>query len=138
VVRIMSDPNTMIASDGEVVPFGQTAPHPRSYGTFVRVLARYVREKHVLTLQEAVRKMTSMPAQRVGLADRGVLRPGMKADVAVWDPDRIQDKATFEQPHQYAEGVNWVLVNGVVVFDGSAMTPARPGRMLYGPAYAAK
>jgi N-acyl-D-amino-acid deacylase len=138
VVRILQDPNTMVASDGEVVQFGQAAPHPRSYGTFVRVLARYVREKHVLTLQEAVRKMTSMPAARVGLGDRGILRPGMKADVAIWDAERILDRATFEKPHQYAQGVTGVIVNGVVVFDGAAMTPARPGRILYGPAYAGK
>ena len=138
VVQILRDPNTMVASDGEVVKFGQSAPHPRSYGTFVRVLARYVREKHVLTLQEAVRKMTSMPAARVGLADRGILRAGMKADVAIWDPDRILDTATFDKPHQYAEGVRCVIVNGVIVFDGKAMTPARPGRILYGPAFTGK
>jgi N-acyl-D-amino-acid deacylase len=138
VVRILQDPNTMVASDGEVVQFGQAAPHPRSYGTFVRVLARYVREQHVITLQEAVRKMTSMPAGRVGLADRGVLRAGMKADVAIWDADRILDTATFEKPHQYAQGVGFVIVNGIVVFEGGAMTAARPGQILYGPAYSGK
>ncbi len=138
VVRILQDPNTMVASDGEVVPFGQSAPHPRSYGTFVRVLGRYVREQHVITLQDAVRKMTSMPAQRTGLGDRGILRPGMKADIAIWDADRILDTATFENPHQYAQGVSVVFVNGVAVFQSGAMTPARPGRILYGPAYAGK
>jgi N-acyl-D-amino-acid deacylase len=133
VERILRDPNTMIGSDGEVVVFGQTAPHPRSYGTFVRVLARYVREKHILTLPDAVRKMTSMPAQRTGLADRGVLRPGMKADMAIWDPARIVDMATFDKPHQYADGVSTVIVNGTVVFESGRMTAARPGRVLLGP-----
>ncbi len=79
--------------------------------------------------------MTSFPAQRVGLLDRGVLRPGMKADIAIWDAATIADKATFEQPHQYAVGVHTVIVNGQVVFENGAMTPARPGRVLYGPAY---
>jgi dihydroorotase/N-acyl-D-amino-acid deacylase len=133
--RILKDPVTMIASDGEVPIFGQAAPHPRSYGTFVRVLGRYVRERGVIPLPEAVRKMTSFPAQRVGLLDRGVLRPGMKADIAVWDAATIADKATFEQPHQYAAGVHTVIVNGQIVFENGAMTPARPGRVLYGPAY---
>ncbi len=133
--RILRDPVTMIASDGEVPVFGRASPHPRSYGTFVRVLGRYVRERRVIALADAVRKMTSFPAQRVGLLDRGVLRPGMKADIAIWDAATIADKATFEQPHQYAVGVHAVIVNGQVVFEHGAMTPARPGRVLYGPAY---
>ena len=133
--RILRDPATMIASDGEVPVFGQASPHPRSYGTFVRVLGRYVRERRVLTLPDAVRKMTSFPAQRAGLEDRGLLRPGMKADVAVWDAGRIADKATYERPHQYAVGVDTVIVNGQVVFERGAMTPARPGSVLRGPAW---
>jgi dihydroorotase/N-acyl-D-amino-acid deacylase len=133
--RILKDPVTMIASDGEVPVFGRASPHPRSYGTFARVLGRYVRERRAIPLAEAVRKMTSFPAQRVGLLDRGVLRPGMKADIAVWDAATIADTATFEQPHQYAVGVHTVIVNGQVVFDNGAMTPARPGKVLYGPAY---
>ena len=133
--RILRDPATMIASDGEVPVFGQASPHPRSYGTFVRVLGRYVRERRVLTLPDAVRKMTSFPAQRAGLEDRGLLRPGMKADVAVWDAGRIADKATYERPHQYAVGVDTVIVNGQVVFEHGAMTPARPGSVLRGPAW---
>lgn len=132
--RILKHPATMVASDGEVTTFGQASPHPRSYGTFVRVLGRYVREKKLLTLEEAVRKMTAMPAGRIGLADRGLLRPGMKADLAVFDPDRVADTATFEKPHQYAEGVSLVVVNGEVVFENGAMTAARPGRILLGPA----
>jgi N-acyl-D-aspartate/D-glutamate deacylase len=133
--RILKDPATMIASDGEVPIFGRASPHPRSYGTFVRVLGRYVREKGVIPLAEAVRKMTSLPAQRVGLLDRGLMRPGMKADIAVWDAATIADTATFERPHQYAVGVHTVIVNGQVVFEQGAMTPARPGRVLYGPAH---
>jgi dihydroorotase/N-acyl-D-amino-acid deacylase len=134
VVRIMRHAATMIASDGEIPRFGRGNPHPRSYGTFARVLGVYVREKRVLTLEDAVRKMTSLPAARVGLPDRGVLRPGMKADIAVFDPDRVRDLATFQAPHQYAEGFLAVIVNGAVVFENGAMTPARPGRVLYGPA----
>jgi dihydroorotase/N-acyl-D-amino-acid deacylase len=133
--RILKDPVTMIASDGEVPVFGKASPHPRSYGTFVRVLGRYVRERHAIPLAEAVRKMTSFPAQRVGLLDRGLLRPGMKADIAIWDAATIADRATYEQPHQYAAGVQTVIVNGQVVYEDGTMTPARPGRVLYGPAY---
>ena len=131
--RILAHPATMIASDGEITIFGRAAPHPRSYGTFARILSRYVREKHIITLEDAVRKMTSLPAARVGLTDRGVLRPGMKADLAVFDADRVRDMATFEKPHQYAEGFAYVIVNGEIVYEKGAMTAARPGRVIYGP-----
>src|SRR6185295_13873327 len=124
--RVIVHPAAMIASDGEVPIFGRGAPHPRSYGTFARVLAVYVREKKLLTLEEAIRKMTSLPAARLGLADRGLLRPGMKADVVVLDPAAVRDRATYEKPHQYAEGVSLVLVNGEPVLDGDRMTGARP------------
>lgn len=137
LVRVLAHPATMIASDGEVTVFGQAHPHPRSYGTFVRVLGRYAREQKVITLEEAVRKMSSFPAQRLGLPDRGLLKPGMKADLVIFDPVRIGDRATFEQPHQYAEGVTAVLVNGEVVFENGAATAARPGRVLRGPAFQA-
>jgi len=136
--RILKAPETMIASDGEVPVFGKASPHPRSYGTFVRVLGRYVRERHVITLADAVRRMTSFPAWRAGLHDRGLLRPGMKADIAIWDADRIGDTATYAQPHQYAVGVSRVIVNGQVVFEDGHMTAARPGRVLYGPAWVAQ
>jgi len=132
--RILVHPATMIASDGEVPIFGQGAPHPRSYGTFVRVLAVYVREKKLLTLEDAVRKMSSYPAARIGLSDRGILRPGMKADITVFDPATVRDAATFEKPHQYAMGFPYVIVNGQIVYENGAMTAARPGRVLYGPA----
>lgn len=134
--RILRHPATMIASDGEVTIFGRANPHPRSYGTWARVLGRYVRELKVLTLEDAVHKMTAFPAQRIGLADRGVLREGMKADIAVFDPASVRDRATFEQPHQYAEGFTLVVINGEVAFENGAMTAARPGRVLYGPATA--
>jgi dihydroorotase/N-acyl-D-amino-acid deacylase len=131
--RILRHPATMIGSDGEVPIFGEANPHPRSYGTFVRVLGRYVRELHVITLEDAVHKMSAFPAQRIGLADRGVLRPGLKADIAIFDPDTVRDRATFEQPHQYAEGVTQVIVSGQVAFEDGKMTAARPGRILLGP-----
>jgi dihydroorotase/N-acyl-D-amino-acid deacylase len=136
VVRILASPFTMIGSDGEIPTFGKGSPHPRSYGTFVRVLGVYVREKRLLGLEEAVRRMTSFPAARLGLADRGLLRPGMKADIAVFDPATVRDTASFERPHQYAEGVPLVLVNGVPVVEAGSMTGARPGQVLFGPATA--
>ena len=133
VERIMKHPTTMIGSDGEVPTFGRANPHPRSYGTFARVLGLYVREKKTLTLEEAVRKMSAFPAARLGLADRGLVRPGMKADLVIFDPARVRDTATFEKPHSYADGVTHVVVNGAVIFQDGAMTATRPGRVLYGP-----
>jgi len=132
--RILRHPATMIGSDGEIPIFGEASPHPRSYGTFARVLGRYVRELKVISLEEAVRKMAAFPAQRIGLADRGVLREGMKADIAIFDLAAVRDLATFERPHQYAEGVAQVIVNGQVAFEDGKMTVARPGRVLLGPA----
>jgi N-acyl-D-aspartate/D-glutamate deacylase len=133
LVRIMRHPATMVASDGEVPVYGRANPHPRSYGTFARVLGVYVREKKVLALEDAVRKMSAFPAARLGLTDRGVLRPGMKADIAIFDAATVRDTATFEKPHQYAEGFSQVIVNGQVIFENGEMTPARPGRVLHGP-----
>jgi len=135
VVRILRSPFTMIASDGEIPVFGQAAPHPRSYGTFTRVLAVYVREKKVLTLEEAVRRMSGYPAERLKLWDRGLLRPGMKADVVVFDPDKIADKAEYQRPHQYSVGVHEVIVNGKLALHNDSVTAERPGRVLYGPAH---
>jgi len=129
--RILRHPATMIASDGGIPIYGQANPHPRNYGTFARVLAVYVRELNMITLEEAVRKMSSFPAQRIGLTDRGLLRPGMKADIAVFDPARVRDAATFEKPHQYAEGFSTVVVNGRIVLDSGNITAARPGKVLY-------
>ena len=109
--------------------------HPRAYGTFPRVLGRYVREERVLTLADAIRKMTSLPAQVLRLEDRGRLRQGYWADIVVFDPERIIDRATYEEPHQYSEGIEYVLVNGVVVLDAGEHTGARPGRAILGPGY---
>jgi dihydroorotase/N-acyl-D-amino-acid deacylase len=133
--RILVHPATMVASDGEIPIFGRASPHPRSYGTFVRVLGLYVRERKLLPLETAVQKMSALPAQRLGLSDRGVLRTGLKADIAIFDPATVRDTATFEKPHSYAEGVMHVIVNGQVVFENGRMTAARPGRVLMGPAH---
>ena len=105
-------------------------PHPRSVGTYPRVLARYVREVGLLTLEKAIRKMTSLPAQRTGLLHRGVIRPGAFADLVIFDPERIIDRATFIDPHQYAEGIETVILNGKVVFQDGHLTDKRPGRVL--------
>jgi dihydroorotase/N-acyl-D-amino-acid deacylase len=135
VVRIMRSPYTMIASDGEIPVFGQASPHPRSYGTFARVLGVYVREKHVLTLEDAVRRMSGYPAQRLKIWDRGLVRPGMKADVVVLDPDTIADRAQYDKPHQYSVGVRDIIVNGKLALRNGEVTSERPGRVLYGPAH---
>jgi dihydroorotase/N-acyl-D-amino-acid deacylase len=124
----------MIGSDGEIPLFGAGVPHPRSYGTFTRVLGRYVRERKILTLEEAVRRMSSFPAARLGLSERGLLRPGMKADLVIFDPATIRDTATFALPHQYAEGVLHVFVNGKPVVLNGKVTQERPGEVIYGPA----
>lgn len=135
VERIMRYPGTMIASDGGIPVFGEDVPHPRNYGTFARVLGRYVRERNVLSLEDAVRRMTSLPAARFRIPDRGLLRPGMKADVTVFDAGTVIDKSEFAKPHQYAEGFSHVLVNGTPVLVDGKMLPARPGRALYGPGH---
>jgi dihydroorotase/N-acyl-D-amino-acid deacylase len=137
LVRILRHPATMIASDGEIPVFGRNHPHPRSYGTFARVLGVYARDKKLIPLELAVHKMSALPAQRLGLVDRGVLRPGLKADVAIFDPAKVRDTATFEKPHAYADGVTYVIINGEVAFESGAMTAARSGRVLYGPSYRA-
>jgi len=111
-------------------PFGQIKHHPRALGAFPRVLGHYARELGLFPLEEAVRRMTSLPARRVGLLDRGLLRPGMAADVVVFDPDRIRDRATFEEPNVYSEGIDTVIVNGRPVLAGGVMTGERPGRPL--------
>ena len=112
---------------------GRSHPHPRYYGTFPRVLGRYVRELHVLTLPEAVRKMTSMNADKIGLKDRGRLREGLWADVTIFDANRVIDHATFDDPHQYPAGIEYVIVNGAVTLDVDRHTGALAGRVLYGP-----
>jgi N-acyl-D-aspartate/D-glutamate deacylase len=131
----MKQPWVGVGSDGAAVSPAMAfagKPHPRFYGTFPRVLAVYVREKHVLTLADAVRKMTSLPAHITGLSDRGLLAPGMAADITLFNPETVTDKATFENPLQYPEGIPYVIVNGVVVIDKGQHTGARPGQVLYG------
>ena len=134
IERIMRSPYTMIASDGDIPVFGQEAPHPRSYGTFARVLGVYVRERKILTLSDAIRRMSSMPAARLNFADRGLTRPGMKADIVVFDPATVSDRATFESPHQYSIGFEDVIVNGKLVLRNGKVTKERPGQVLFGPA----
>lgn len=130
VKRIMAHPQTMIASDGRLNRLGDAVPHPRAYGTFPRVLGKYVREEKVLTLEQAVRKMTAMPAARLGLTDRGCLREGCAADVTIFSAERVKDVGTYADPHHYPEGIPWVIVNGVAVVDNGAFTAARPGKVL--------
>jgi dihydroorotase/N-acyl-D-amino-acid deacylase len=115
-------------------PLGQEHPHPRAYGTFPRILRKYVREEGLLSLEEAIRKFTSLPAQRMRLIDRGVLKQGLWADIVVFDPARIADRATFAVPNQLSDGMAYVLVNGVPVIDAGKMTGALPGRVLRGAA----
>ncbi|MDX6613476.1 MAG: N-acyl-D-amino-acid deacylase [Blastocatellia bacterium] len=120
------------ATDG---PLSTSKSHPRGWGSYPRVLSRYVRDEHLLTLEQAVHKMTGMPASRVGLRDRGLLRVGMFADVTIFDPNTVQDRATFEMPNQYPVGVNYVIVNGEVEVDNGKRTPALAGRPIRGPGY---
>src|SRR5436309_11467561 len=114
---------------------GEEHPHPRAYGTFPRILRKYVREEKKLPLEDAIRKMSALPAQRMRLTDRGVLKAGMWADVVIFDPARVRDLATFENPNQLSEGMQYVLVNGVPVIDEGKMTGALPGRVLRGAGY---
>jgi len=135
VERIMKFPYTMIASDGRLTEFQKGFPHPRAYGTFPRVLGHYVREKALISLEEAIRKMTSLPAQRLGLKDRGLLKVGMKADITIFNPDVIVDKATFTQPHQYPLGIHYVIVNGKIALEGELFHDTQSGMVLRGPAF---
>ena len=114
---------------------GREHPHPRAYGTFPRILRKYVREEHMLTLEDAIRKFTALPAQRMRLTDRGVLKAGMCADIVIFDPAVIHDVATFESPNQLSQGMDYVLVNGVPVIDQTMMTGALPGKVLRGQGY---
>ena len=134
---VMKQPWTSIGSDGGALsvdgPTSHTHPHPRYFGTFPRVLGRYVRELQVLTLPEAVKKMTSMNADTIGIKDRGRLQQGLWADITVFNPATVIDRATFENPHQYPVGIDYVIVNGTVTLDKAQHTGALAGRVLYGP-----
>ncbi len=136
VRTVMKLPWVAIASDGSAINLEAPGlPHPRNYATSARVLGHYVRDQKVLTLPDAVRKMTSLPAQILGLADRGQIKEGAVADIAVFDPARVRETNSFETPKSYAEGVSFVLVNGVLVIDAGQHTGAKPGRALRGPGY---
>ena len=135
VDRIMLHPMTSIASDGPITVFDVGSPHPRTYGTFARVLGRYVRDRNILSLHEAIRKMTSLPAHILSINKRGLLREGYFADITIFDSEIVIDKATFEDPHQYAVGINTVLVNGLIVVENGLHNGNRPGRVLRGPGY---
>lgn len=135
VKRIMQYPFNMFASDASIRTFGRGVPHPRGYGTNARVLGKYVREENVLTLEEAIRRMTSLPAQKFQLKDRGLLKEGMAADIVIFDPATVSDKATFEQPHQYSIGFQFVLVNGKLVVENGKHNGTRSGVSLKGPGF---
>ena len=135
VKAIMAEPFTMIASDSGVREFGAGVPHPRGYGNNARVLGRYVRELKVITLEDAVRKMTSLPANTFGLRDRGQIREGFAADLVIFDEKTVGDKATFDAPHNYAVGFANVIVNGRSVYDGSKMTGNMSGQAIRGNGY---
>ena len=127
VDTILRYPNAAVASDGGVVEFGAGQPHPRSYGTNARVLADFVRERNVLTLEDAIRRMTSLPARTFSFHDRGIIRPGFVADLVLFDPETVNDKATFEAPHQFSEGFDFVIVNGRVAVADGELTDRRAG-----------
>ena len=148
VISIMEEPDVLAAVSNPMVTFGsdsqaqaedgplsKSKAHPRAFGTFPRVLAEYVREQHTMRMEEAVRKMTSLAASRVGLMDRGILRPGMMADITVFDPKTVKDVATYNNPLHYSVGVKFVFVNGQPVIWDGAITEERPGRALRGPGY---
>jgi N-acyl-D-amino-acid deacylase len=133
VKRIMQEPFTMIASDSGVRQVDESVPHPRGYGNNARVLGRYVRELKLISLEDAIRKMTSLPAQTFGFRDRGLIREGFAADLVIFDDNTIIDQATFDKPHQFPVGISSVIVNGAPVFENNQMTAARPGVALRGP-----
>lgn len=134
VIRIMQHPLAMIETDGDLVSYGVGFPHPRSYGAFPRVLARYVRELKVLTLEQAIQKMTSMPADQYNQKERGRIQEGAYADITVFDPETIADQATFTDPHRYPVGIEHVIINGKFVIKKGAMTGEKPGVWIKGPA----
>jgi len=135
VERIMKYPFNMPACDAGIRVFGQGSPHPRGYGTNARILSEYVREKKIISLEDAVRRMTSLPAQKFGLNDRGLLREGYAADILIFDEKQVQDLSTYEKPHAYSKGFDYVIVNGQLVVENEKHLGTRSGRALYGPGY---
>jgi N-acyl-D-amino-acid deacylase len=133
VKRIMQYPFNMFARDASIRVFNAGVPHPRGYGTNARVLSKYVREEKVISLEEAIRRMTSLPAQKFQLKDRGLLKEGMAADIVIFDENEVKDVSTYEQPHAYSKGFHYVIVNGVLTVDNEKHNGARAGKALYGP-----
>jgi N-acyl-D-amino-acid deacylase len=136
IQTLMQSEFGMIGSDGRLSHYGEASPHPRGYGTFPRVLGHYARDLGVITLPEAVRRMTAAPADRLGFTDRGRIAPGLVADLTVFDPARVIDRATFDNPHQYPDGIPHVFVRGIAVVKHGEITDERPGEALKGPGYA--
>jgi N-acyl-D-aspartate/D-glutamate deacylase len=130
IEHIMQQPYTMTSSDGGLVLMTAGKPHPRNYGAFSRKLSRYVRDRKTVSLESAIRSMTSLPASVFGLRDRGVIREGAIADIAIFDPGAVRDRATYTDPHQLSEGMEYVLVNGVAVIQRGKFTAALPGAVL--------
>jgi N-acyl-D-amino-acid deacylase len=130
VHRFMRQPWTMTSSDGGLVPMGSGVPHPRNYGAFPRKIRKFVNEEKVVSLSSAIRSMTTLPARVFGLAGRGQIRAGAIADIAIFDINRISDKATFQDPHQYSEGVAYVLVNGQFAVRDGQLSPQKAGQVL--------
>ena len=131
VKRIMQYPFNMFASDASIRVWNSGMPHPRGYGTNARVLGKYVREEKVITLEEAIRRMTSLPAQKFQLTDRGLLKEGMAADIVIFDEKEVKDMATFEKPHAYSKGFHYVIVNGVITAENEKHLGVRAGKALY-------
>lgn len=136
VRTFLRDSDIMVSTDGGVTEFGEGVPHPRNYGTYPRLLGHYVRKEATLSLEEAIRKSTSLPAQHMGFVDRGTIANGKWADLVVFDPDTIADEGTFQNPHQYPSGIVYVLVNGVITVENGRITEARAGQVLRGPGWA--
>ena len=130
VITALKNPLVAIGSDGSIRVYGEGKPHPRNYGAFPRVISRYVRELRVLSLTEAIRKMTSLPARKLRLWDRGIIRPGMKADLVVFNFKSIADTATYQEPHNYPKGIRYVIVNGELVVEDGKHTGSKPGVLI--------
>jgi N-acyl-D-amino-acid deacylase len=133
--RILQYPQNMFASDAGIARYGSGVPHPRTYGTNARVLARYVREQKFIPLEEAIRRMTSLPAQKYNFRDRGLIREGMAADLVIFNEETVRDESTFDKPHAYSSGVELVIVNGAITMEKGKHTGARNGKVLYGPGF---
>ncbi|HEY0355138.1 MAG TPA: amidohydrolase family protein, partial [Flavisolibacter sp.] len=130
VKQIMQYPFNMFASDASIRIYGQGAPHPRGYGTNARILAKYVRDEKVITIEEAIRRMTSLPAQKFGLTGRGLLKKGYAADIVIFSENEVQDLSTFDKPHAYSKGFRYVIVNGQIVAENEVHLGTRNGMVL--------